>query len=176
MPNRIDVKRHQSNTLKLIYMNNVREIRQFILCCIVRNINLLDNKNLKKFLQIQTKLHDTICDKREKSTIATHDLLKIQGDFIRYTTKAPDKLEIVPLGKTRSIVAQQLFNNLKNEAETLRKEKKRNVYSGIHKYLYLLENKELFAYLEDAKANVLSLPPLTNCDLTKVRTKLIDIR
>lgn len=129
----------------------------------------LGDGNLKKFLQIQTKLHETVCGKREKSTIATHDLAKFAaGGFIKYTAKAPDRMAIIPLGRTKKVTAQKLYDDLKAEAEALRKEKKRNVYSGIHKYLYLLENKDKFACIADAARNVISLPPLTNGEITKV--------
>lgn len=126
--------------------------------------------NFKKFLQIQTKLHETVCGKREKSTIATHDLKKLSqpANFIRYTAQIPTALKILPLGKSKMVTASKLYDTLKAEAEALRKEKKRNVYSGLHKYLYLLENKTQFACFVDSDGNVISLPPLTNGDLTKV--------
>jgi hypothetical protein len=54
------------------------------------------------------------------------------------------------------------------EAEAERKAKKRNQLSGIYKYLTLLENQDTFAYLRD-KEGVISLPPLTNAEKTKVR-------
>lgn len=134
----------------------------------MKNVNLRDG-NLRKFLQIQTKLHDSVCGKREKSTIATHDLTKISpGGVVQYTAKAPKTLAIIPLGRSKKVSAERLYEELKAEAEALRKEKKRNVYSGIHKYLYLLEGKHKFACVEDAAGNVISLPPLTNGDLTKV--------
>lgn len=166
---KIIVQRHTEETLRVIFMDLVKEIRPFILCCVVKNLNL-DEGQFKKFLQIQTKLHETVCAKREKSTIATHDMAKLKGDVVRYTAHQPNHLKIIPLGKAKGVSAQKLYDTLKAEAEALRKEKKRNVYSGIHKYLYLLDKKELFACLEDNDGNVISLPPLTNGDLTKVIT------
>lgn len=166
---KINVQRTNDDTVKVIYNDLAKDVRPFILCCIVKDVNLCDG-NFKKFLQIQTKLHESVCGKREKSTIATHDLLKLApGGFIKYTAKSPDVLSIIPLGRSKKVTAEKLYDDLKAEAEALRKEKKRNVYSGIHKYLYLLENKDQFACIEDAAGNTISLPPLTNGDLTKVR-------
>lgn len=161
------VGRHLEDSVRVIYMDNVKDVRPYILCCSVRNINL-EGANFKKFLQIQTKLHESVCEKREKSTIATHDLNKVQGGYITYTARDPHLIEIIPLGKMKKISAQKLYDNLKVEAEALRKEKKRNVFSGIHKYLYMLDKKDTFACVEDGVGNVISLPPLTNGDLTKV--------
>lgn len=165
--NLIVVHRHTDDSVKLVYMEQVKDVRPFVLCCIVKTVDL-SGTNFKKFLQIQTKLHETVCGKRELSTIATHDLAKIKGSFIRYTAHDSRALEIIPLGKTKRMSAQKLYDQLKGEAEALRKEKKRNIYSGIHKYLYLLDKKTIFACLEDSDGNVISMPPLTNGDLTKV--------
>lgn len=140
----------------------------------MENVNLADGK-FREFLQIQTKLHETVCGKREKSTIATHDLMKFpvdNGNFVRFTAKDAKKLRIHPLGKNKVVTAFELYNELKSEAETIRKQKQRNVYSGIHKYLKLLEKQTQFACLEDAKGTVISLPPLTNGDTTKVSMKM----
>lgn len=163
------VQRHTGNSIKVLYDEQVKGIRPYILCCIVNNVNLYDGR-FRKFLQIQTKLHESVCGKREKSTIATHDLSKLggTGKYIKYTAKEPNHLKIHPLGKSKAISALKLYNDLKAEAEALRKEKKRHVFSGIHKYLYMLEGKLLFPCIEDAAGNVISLPPLTNGDMTKV--------
>lgn len=145
-------------------------MRNFILCCVVENVRLVDAK-FREFLQIQTKLHETVCGKREKSTIATHDLAKLptaNGNFLRYTAKDSDQLRIHPLGKTKLFSGIELYNELKGEADALRKQKQRNAYSGIHKYLKLLENQRQYACVEDALGNVISLPPLTNGESTKV--------
>lgn len=91
------------------------------------------------------------------------------GGYIQYTAKSPHLLSIIPLGRTKKVTAEKLYDDLKAEAEALRKEKKRNVFSGIHKYLYLLENKDKFACIVDAAGKTISLPPLTNGELTKVR-------
>lgn len=170
--NRIFVHRHTDESLRVVHMDACKDVRPHILCCIVKNVNL-GGGNFKRFLQIQSKLHDTVCGKRELSTIATHDLLKIKGGLVRYTARTPKNLYIIPLGKSKRTSALKLFDSLKAEAEALRKEKKRNVYSGIHKYLYLLEKQDVFSCLEDGEGNVISLPPLTNGDLTKVISHII---
>lgn len=130
----------------------------------------LGGEALRRFLQLQTKLHETVCGKREKSTIATHDFAKLvlTQKVLRYKASDPKRLQIHALGKARPISGQDMYEELKREAEALRKEKKRNVYSGIHRYLYLLENKERFPFIEDGAGNVISFPPLTNSELTKV--------
>lgn len=155
---------------QVIFDDIVKDVRHFILCCTVENVRLAGGK-FREFLQIQTKLHETVCGKREKSTIATHDLSKlptVNGNFIRYTAKDADQLRIHPLGKTKVVTGIELYNELKAEADALRKQKQRNTYSGIHKYLKLLEDQRQYACVEDGLGNVISLPPLTNGESTKV--------
>lgn len=164
-----------SHYFQVTYDDIVKDVRQFILCCIVENVRLVDGK-FREFLQIQTKLHETVCGKREKSTIATHDLLKLptaNGSFLRYTAKDAGQLRIHPLGKTKLFSGTELYNELKGEADAMRKQKQRNTYSGIHKYLKLLENQQQYACVEDALGNVISLPPLTNGESTKVCVAVI---
>lgn len=78
------------------------------------------------------------------------------------------ELEIKPLMRNKIYTGAELFQQLQTEADNLRKEKKRNVYSGIHKYLYLLEGKPVFPCLLDASEQVISFPPITNSDVTKM--------
>ena len=52
----------------------VGDVRPHILCCVVEEVDLKQTNNLfKRFIAAQTKLHDTVCQKRLASTIATHD-------------------------------------------------------------------------------------------------------
>ncbi|XP_053982517.1 leucine-rich repeat-containing protein 47-like [Hylaeus volcanicus] len=157
---------------------HVKNIRPYIASCIVRNMKFTDN-SFKKFIQLQTKLHDGICEKRNAATIATHDFKLITPGDLTYTAKAPTELEIRPLMRNSVFTGAELFQHLQTEAENLRKEKKRNVYSGIHKYLYLLEGKPLFPCLLDASEQVISFPPITNSDVTKMtvntETMLVEV-
>lgn len=170
---------HEKFCLKIIYEEPAKDVRPYILCCIVENVSLANGK-FREFLQIQTRLHETVCGKREKSTIATHDLDKLPlplaaecAPFVRYTAKEPKQLKIQPLGKNKVVTALALYNELKAEAEAMRKQKQRNTYSGIHKYLKLLEKQKQFSCIEDSLGNVISLPPLTNGETTKVNKKVL---
>ncbi|KAF3430535.1 hypothetical protein E2986_03961 [Frieseomelitta varia] len=166
-----------THTLKVLKVTNdtpvikitkyVKNIRPYIAACIVRNMSFTED-TFKKFIQLQTKLHDGICEKRNAATIATHDLKLITPGDLTYTAKLPNELEIKPLMRNKVYTGSALFQQLQTEADNLRKEKKRNVYSGIHKYLYLLEGKPMFPCLLDASEQVISFPPITNSDITKM--------
>ncbi|PSN38760.1 Leucine-rich repeat-containing protein 47 [Blattella germanica] len=172
-----------SHRLQVLYVSDempvvtldeaVKTVRAHIVCCVINNVSFTP-ESFKKFIQLQTKLHDTVCEKRHAATIATHDLESFMPDGIIYTAYPPNEVKICPLGKSRQMTGQQLFSHLQREAEELRKEKKRNVYSGIHKYLYLLEGKPVYPAVLNG-GRVISLPPITNSDNTKISDKTKNI-
>lgn len=158
----------EDDTVKVkIVESQVSGVRPYILCCIVNDLHFTED-SFKKFIQLQTKLHDTVCDKRNAATIATHDFNKIPPGDLTYTAQPPSTLTLTPLSRLRPYTGEHLFQELTAEAEALRKKKKRNVYSGIHKYLYLLEGKPQYPCLLDSTGRVISFPPITNSDDTKM--------
>uniref|UniRef100_A0A8D0H212 Leucine rich repeat containing 47 n=1 Tax=Sphenodon punctatus TaxID=8508 RepID=A0A8D0H212_SPHPU len=144
----------------------VKEVRPYIVCCVVKGMNLKPGNALKRFLSAQTKLHEDICEKRTVATIATHDLQLIKGPLL-YDAQPPDELKVVPLGR-KEIKEKVLVRQLKLEAEEQRKQKKRQNVSGLHRYLQLLDGKENYPCLVDAEGVVISFPPITNSERTKI--------
>ncbi|OQV19627.1 Leucine-rich repeat-containing protein 47 [Hypsibius exemplaris] len=152
---------------RVVCKPSVAEVRPYIVCCIIRNLQLDVPAKLKKFISIQTDLHDDLCDKRMAATIATHDLDLIKGD-ITYEARPPRAIKLQPLKRSADVSAEVLVNQLRDEADALRKEKKRSTYSGIHKYLNLLQDKTTYPCLVAADGTVISFPPITNSDKTKI--------
>ncbi|XP_056188276.1 leucine-rich repeat-containing protein 47 [Falco biarmicus] len=153
--------------------SGIKDVRPFIVCCVLKGVNLKPGNALKRFLSVQTKLHEDICEKRTAATIATHDLQLIKGPLI-YDVQPPDKLKITPLGR-KEIKAKDLLRQLQLEAEEQRKQKKRQNVSGLHKYLQLLDGKDNYPCLVDAEGVVISFPPITNSEKTKIRKDTRDL-
>ncbi|KAK3084742.1 hypothetical protein FSP39_018200 [Pinctada imbricata] len=150
-------------------------VRQYIVCCVVKQIDLTKTQNsFKNFITLQTKLHDTTCVKRKVATIATHDL-KLVKHPLTYDAKFPQLLLIKPLSKNKEVSGERLVRNLMKEAEDFRKEKKRNTLSGIHQYLELLRDKTQYPCLMDKEGVVISFPPITNSDVTKMSPTTTDL-
>ncbi|CAH7448020.1 Lrrc47 [Phodopus roborovskii] len=145
----------------------VRDIRPYIVGAVVRGMDLQPGNALRRFLNSQTKLHDDLCEKRTAATIATHDLQAVRGPLL-YTAWPPEDLKIVPLGR-REAKAKELVKQLQLEAEEQRKQKKRQSVSGLHRYLHLLDGKENYPCLVDAEGDVISFPPITNSEKTKIK-------
>ncbi|GFT54786.1 leucine-rich repeat-containing protein 47 [Nephila pilipes] len=160
--------------LHVVTTPKVADIRPYIVCCKVLNVNISDASTMKRFITAQTKLHDSVCEKRTAATIATHDLAKIQGNLI-YEARPPKEILITPLNRKKEVTAAELYTQLNEEADAIRKEKKKNTYSGIHKYLYLLKDKPLYPCLVDSSNTVISFPPITNSEKTKMSNETKDI-
>ncbi|XP_058710871.1 leucine-rich repeat-containing protein 47 [Poecile atricapillus] len=151
----------------------VKDVRAFIVCCVLKGVNLKPGNALKRFLTMQTKLHEDICEKRTVATIATHDLQLVKAP-LTYDVQPPDELKIMPLGR-KEIKAKDLLRQLQLEAEEQRKQKKRQNVSGLHKYLQLLDGKDNYPCLLDAEGAVISFPPITNSEKTKIRKETQDL-
>ncbi|KAM8796444.1 leucine-rich repeat-containing protein 47 [Eudromia elegans] len=151
----------------------VKDVRPFIVCCALRGVTLGPGNALRRFLAAQTKLHEDICEKRTAATIATHDLQLIRGP-LTYSVQPPDELKITPLGR-KEIKAKDLVRQLQLEAEEQRKQKKRQNISGLHKYLQLLDGKDNYPCLVDAEGTVISFPPITNSEKTKIKKSTCDL-
>ena len=154
---------------KLVTTTEAASVRPHLLCCIVSGLELSGEGVVKKFLQIQNKLHDQegACNKRQAATIATHDLSAVTFP-LRYSALEPELLVIQPLRASAESTGRDLVAKLNEEAEAQRKKEKRSTYSGIHKYLYLLKNLAQYPVLLDAQERALSFPPITNAELTRM--------
>ncbi|XP_068452988.1 leucine-rich repeat-containing protein 47 [Clinocottus analis] len=146
---------------------DVKDVRPYLVCCVVRGMNLKPGNALKRFLMAQTKLHDDLCGKRTIATIATHDVQLIKAP-LTYDVKPPTQLKVMSLGR-KEMTAVELIKHLQLEADELRKQKKRQNVTGLHKYLQLLQGKAMYPCLVDAEGQVISFPPITNSEKTKIK-------
>ncbi|KAF3860144.1 hypothetical protein F7725_000399 [Dissostichus mawsoni] len=181
---------HVSDTpeaLTVTVSSEVKDVRPYLVCCIVRGMNLKSGNALKRFLVAQTKLHDDLCGKRTIATIATHDVQLIKAPLV-YDVKPPTQLKVVSLG--RKEMTAELIRQLQLEADELRKQKKRQNIKKTTKELFLevtsaaslqtckdvmdalillLKGKEMYPCLVDAEGHVISFPPITNSEKTKIK-------
>ncbi|XP_068605769.1 leucine-rich repeat-containing protein 47 [Brachionichthys hirsutus] len=147
----------------------VKDVRPYLVCCVVRGMNLMPGNALKRFLMTQTKLHEDLCGRRTTATIASHDMQLVKTPLV-YDVKSPTQLKIAPLGR-KEMTAVELIRRLQLEADELRKQKKRQNVAGLHKYLQILQGKEFYPCLVDAEGHVISFPPITNSEKTKIKKK-----
>lgn len=60
-----------THTIKVT--EHVNNVRPFIAACILKNVNFTEI-SFKKFLQLQIRLHNGICENKNAATLATHDM------------------------------------------------------------------------------------------------------
>ncbi|KAL7978564.1 hypothetical protein Chor_005546 [Crotalus horridus] len=113
---------------------SAKDVRPYIVCCVVKGMDFSTGNALKRFLSVQ----------------------------------------IVPLGR-KETKANDLLRQLQAEAEEQRKQKKRQNISGLYKYLQLLDGKENYPCLADAEGAVISFPPITNSEKTKLGKTTTDL-
>lgn len=83
LAHKLKVLKITNDTPVIKLTKHVKNIRPYIAACIIKNMKFTDD-SFKKFIQLQTKLHDGICEKRNAATIATHDFkLIIPGKYGR---------------------------------------------------------------------------------------------
>ena len=149
---------------QLIVEPSVDSVRPFGLAAILTNMTFTDD-SLRGFMDLQDKLHNNICRGRKYVSIGTHDLDTVKGPFY-YRALKPSEFKFVPLNRTQEVDGNGMMQILKDDPK-------------LSKYLYLIEDKEVYPLMMDSNGVILSVPPIINSMHTKmtINTKnvLIDI-
>lgn len=135
---------------KIYVEESVLKVRPRIVGCVVRNINV-DEELLRSIIQIQEDLHWTIGRNRRKMAIGIHDLEKVNFP-LRYTA-VDSSFSFVPLD----------FKEEMSVAEILERHPK-----GVE-YAHILEGKDSYPMIIDARDEVISFPPIINAEKTRVK-------
>ncbi|EFP12086.1 hypothetical protein CRE_30064 [Caenorhabditis remanei] len=160
----LTVRRHPS----------VTEIRPYLVCCVFNDVDL-NGDAFKKFIALQTKLHaSALCENRTLSAIGTHRFDSFQLPLC-YMALPKDELYIRALNKKSSVSASELLDSLLRDAELARKRSKRSTVDPLHRYLHIVKDEDILACLVDAQQIVISLPPITNSDGTKLNVETTSI-
>jgi len=137
----------------------VKPIRPFIAAGVVTNVKLTD-EIVASLMQVQEKLHASLCRNRRKGSIGIYDLDTIKPP-VRYTTTLPDGLRFVPLDFDRELTPAQILREHPKGVE----------------YAPIVRDWPRYPLLVDSRDTVLSLPPIINSEDTRVtsRTKRLFI-
>uniref|UniRef100_A0A158P9G5 Leucine-rich repeat protein n=1 Tax=Angiostrongylus cantonensis TaxID=6313 RepID=A0A158P9G5_ANGCA len=115
-------------------LESVVPIRPFLSCCVLSNLDLT-GEHFKKFINIQTKLHDSsLCGHRTIAAIGTHELKAFRPP-LNYLALPPDELHITALHKKKPVNARELVNALARDADLARKRTKRNTLNPLHRFV-----------------------------------------
>lgn len=131
---------------------SVKNVRPYVVGAVIKGVSL-DDKSIRSLMELQEKLHLTVGRKRAKVAIGVHDLDKVHPPFV-YRAVPPESISFVPLAKEERMTL----------AEVLEKHEKGRDYKQ------LLDGKDLYPVILDARNEVLSFPPIINGRLTTVTT------
>jgi len=84
-----------------------KQIRPYFACAVLRNVKFTP-RSYTSFIDLQEKLHQNLCRRRQLVAIGTHDLDTIKPQF-RYEARPPQSIRFVPLGKDKVYNAEELM-------------------------------------------------------------------
>ncbi|KAF8663436.1 hypothetical protein AX16_001006 [Volvariella volvacea WC 439] len=152
------------NMLTATIAPETKQIRPFFACAILRNIKFTP-RSYASFIDLQDKLHQNICRKRQLVAIGTHDLDTLKEPF-RYEARSPQVIKFVPLGKDKAYTAEELMTVYESEKHLAR-------------YLHIIQDSPVYPIIYDKQDTVLSMPPIINSEHSKItlntRNVFIDV-
>ncbi len=133
------------------------KLRPFIVCAAVRGVKITDDF-VRSIMQSQELLDLTIGRDRRKAATGIYDLSKLTPPF-HYKEVLPESTAFTPLDTDEKM----------NLAQILKKHPK-----GI-KYAHLVSHAAKYPLIVDETNQVLSFPPIINCDSSRVTEKTKDL-
>lgn len=127
---------------------SVKKIRPYTVCAVVKNLKF-DDEKIREIIQIQEKLHVTLCRKRKKGAIGIYPMEAIKFP-IKYMAKKPREIRFRPLESRKEMTGLQILSQ----------------HPAGREYAHLLEGLDRFPIFIDADKQILSLPPIINSHLT----------
>ncbi|MDK2795904.1 MAG: phenylalanyl-tRNA synthetase beta chain [Archaeoglobaceae archaeon] len=141
---------------KILVDKSVLSVRPRIVGCVVRNLKMSDEV-IRSLMEVQEDLHWTIGRNRRRMAIGVHDLSRVNFP-LRYT--AVDRnFSFVPLDFSREMSIAEIFSEHPKGKE----------------YAFILEGKDAYPMIIDAKNEAISFPPIINAEKTRVTEKTTDL-
>ncbi|KAJ7638967.1 phenylalanyl-tRNA synthetase subunit beta [Roridomyces roridus] len=132
---------------------DTKKIRPLFACAVLRNVKFTE-LSYASFIDLQDKLHQNICRRRQFVAIGTHDLDTLEAPF-RYEARPPKDIKFKPLSKDREYTAEELMTVYESEKH-------------LSKYLPIIRDSPVYPIIYDAKDRVLSMPPIINSEHSKI--------
>ncbi|MEK6863382.1 MAG: phenylalanine--tRNA ligase subunit beta [Nanoarchaeota archaeon] len=133
---------------KVIIDPSVNGIRPYTACAIVKGLKF-DEEKIKEIIQIQEKLHVTYGRNRKKAAIGIYPLEKITFP-VTYKAEVPEKIRFRPLEAGSEMTAAEIVEE----------------HQAGKEYGHLLKGLPRYPLFEDAKGEILSMPPIINSEKT----------
>ncbi|KAF9820949.1 hypothetical protein IEO21_00926 [Rhodonia placenta] len=154
----------EANLINATIAPETKQIRPYFACAVLRNVKFTQ-LSYDSFIDLQDKLHQNLCRRRQFVAIGTHDLDTIKPPF-RYEARPPKDIKFVPLNKEQAFTAEELMTVYESEKHLAR-------------YLHIIRDSPVYPIIYDIHDRVLSMPPIINSEHSKItlntRNIFIDI-
>ncbi|RMG46206.1 MAG: phenylalanine--tRNA ligase subunit beta [Acidobacteria bacterium] len=145
-------------------LNGPEVRRPRIAAAVVRGLSL-DDARLRSLMKLQENVHWALGRDRKLASIGVYDLDRVAGTELRYRAVPREGVRFVPLGA--------------EPREAMTPARILEIHPKGRAFARLLDGCPLVPLLEDARGNVLSMPPIINSEETRVTTStrhvLIDV-
>ncbi|CRG96098.1 phenylalanine--tRNA ligase beta subunit, putative [Plasmodium gallinaceum] len=132
---------------------SVDERRGYVVSCALKNMKINENV-YNNIIELQEKLHHNIGKKRSILAIGIHDYDKIKFP-LEYKFEEKEKINFTPLNEKNNLNGSNLLNFYENNL-------------NLKPYLKIIKDFERYPIIVDADKKIISLPPIINCDHTKI--------
>jgi phenylalanyl-tRNA synthetase beta chain len=142
-------------TTMLTVKPSVRNVREFVVCAVLRNITF-NQSSYNSFIDFQEKLHGGLARKRTLASVGTHDMDKVKGPFT-FQCVPKEQVNFVPLNQEKM---------MRCAGEGLAE-----FYAAdrhISKYVPLISKLEKYPVIMDAEETIMSLPPIINSHHSRI--------
>ena len=135
----------------VIVEDEVAEIRPYIGFAKIDGVDFTGDK-LKYIMDFQENLHWVIGRDRKKVAIGIHNADVVKAPY-KYIATPKDENSFVPLEKDAPMTPQEILTE----------------HDKGKAYAHLIENFDKYPLILDADDNILSMPPIINGELTKIK-------
>ncbi|KAI0322522.1 hypothetical protein OF83DRAFT_1161204 [Amylostereum chailletii] len=143
----------EADLLQVKVSPETQQIRPYFASAVLRNVKFTQ-RSYDSFIDLQDKLHQNICRRRQFVAIGTHDLDTISAPF-RYEARPPKDINFVPLNKDKVYSAEELMTVYESEKH-------------LSKYLHIIRDSPVYPIIYDTQDRVLSMPPIINSEHSKI--------
>jgi len=148
-------------TLEVVASSGTRTVRPHLLCCVVHGL-AFDADTYRRFITLQTDVHEGVAKDRTLAVLGTHDIARIRGPLLRYQCSRASGVRFQPLKYDQVMTGTELLQAFETDPHMKR-----------HLHLITEPDPEL-AYLVDMRGEVLSLLPLVNSEYSKCGPETTD--
>ena len=142
---------------EVIVENEVSKIRPYIAFAKIDNVDFTGDK-LKYIMDFQENLHWVIGRDRKKVAIGIHNADVVKSPF-KYIATPKNANSFVPLEKDEAMTPEEILTKHDKGKD----------------YAHLIEDFNKYPLILDADDNVLSMPPIINGELTKIKEDTCNI-